>query len=400
MDHFNSSSANAYSANFPRANTSDHIRANINLDAIKKNILGLREITSKKARFMAVVKANAYGHGALEVAKKAVDSGADQLGVARLKEAVPLRMAGIDTPISIFGFTHPAMVKKAHDLSLTVTVYNLETAKLLSDEAARLGITLTTHLKVDTGMGRVGLLPDSLRPGDATKGEALSEVEKMLRLPCLDFEGIYTHFASADTSDKSYTRFQLGLFNTFIDELHRAGIQFQLRHAANSAAIIDHPDAHFEMVRAGISLYGLYPSQEVDKTKVLLTPAMELNSFITSLKRVPKGFKISYAMTHETDKETVIASVPAGYADGYPRLLSSKGAMLVRGTRAPIVGRVCMDQTLIDVGHIPGVKTGDRVTLLGCQGDACITADEIAALTGTINYEIVSSLTARVPKIF
>jgi len=349
---------------------------------------------------MAVVKADGYGHGAVDIARTAIESGSDRLGVARLHEAEKLRKAGINASILVFGFTHSEEIHRFVDLDLTATVYSLEMARQLSKAASSQGVTLKTHLKVDSGMGRVGLLPDSMRAGRSSRGEAASEVRKIVTLPGLDFEGIYTHFASADSADKSYAEHQLQVFTSFLDELKLSGVEFELRHAANSAAVIDLPGSHFDMVRAGIAIYGLYPSGEVDRSSVELKPVMAFKSFVTSVKKVPKGFKVSYGMTYETDRPTCIASVPAGYADGFSRLLSSKGCMLVKGMRAPIAGRVCMDQTLIDVGHIPEVKPGDEVVLFGSQGREEITADEIASLTNTINYEIVSSLTSRVAKYY
>lgn len=390
------------------------IYAQIDLDAVENNILALRKLTNQDVKFMAVVKADAYGHGAVRVAQRAVKTGASWLGVARFHEAEELRKAGINAPILIFGFTHPLLVEKIADLDLTPTVYSVEMAEDLSYQACQKGVKIKAHLKIDTGMGRVGMLPDSRRFPAKSRGnftsssqkiafsnqKSIEEIKKIISLSNFELEGIYTHFAAADSSDKSYAEYQLKVFNLLLDELKKEKIEFNLCHAANSAAIIDLPYAHFDMVRAGIAMYGLYPSDEVDKTKVNLKPAMELRSVITSVKEVPKGFKISYGMTCETEKKTIIASVPVGYADGYSRLLSSTGSMLVKGVRAPIAGRVCMDQTLIDVGHITGVKQGDEVVIMGSQKNKTISADDIARLIGTINYEIVSSLTSRVYKIF
>lgn len=393
--------------------------ARIDLKALKDNISALRRLTGPRVKFMAVVKADAYGHGAVKVAETALETGADCLGVARFHEAEELRKAGINAPILIFGFTHPDLTEKLAELELTPTVYDLEMAEKFSDQARKKGVSIKAHLKIDTGMGRVGMLPDSRRLSPITSTlsgksrdlsivsnkQSVSDIKKILLLSNLELEGIYTHFAAADSADKSYARYQLRVFNLLLKDLKKEKIEFKICHAANSAAIIDIPESHFDMVRAGIAIYGLYPSGEVNKTRVVLKPAMELKSMITSVKRVPKGFKVSYGMTYETKKETVIASVPVGYADGFSRLLSSRGFMLVNGMRAPIAGRICMDQTLIDVGHIlPHVKTGDEVVLIGSQENnqkkETITADEIGSLAGTINYEIVSSLTARVPRLY
>ncbi len=390
------------------------IYARIDLDAVENNILALRKLTHENVKFMAVVKADAYGHGAVRVAQQAVKTGATWLGVARFHEAEELRKKGVKVPILIFGFTHPLLAEKIADLDLTPTIYSVEMAEDLSSQAFKKGVKIKAHLKIDTGMGRVGMLPDSRRMpaksgGNSTSSsqktafsnqKSIKEIKKIISLSNFELEGIYTHFAAADHRDKSYAEYQLKVFNLLLNDLKKEKIEFNICHAANSAAIIDLPESHFDMVRAGIAMYGLYPSSEVEKTKVNLKPAMEIRSVITSVKKVQKGFKVSYGMTYETDKKTIIASVPIGYADGFSRLLSSTGYMLVRGMRAPIAGRVCMDQTLIDVGHIPDVKQGDEVVIMGSQKDETISADEIASLTETINYEIVSSLTSRVPKIF
>lgn len=378
------------------------IWAEIDLKAIAQNVRALRRITNSEARLMAVVKANAYGHGVIEVARRALESGADVLGVARLNEGIALRKAGFDAPTLIFGYTPPALTKKLLEFDLTQTVWSYQTAAALSAAVAA-SKALKVHLKVDSGMGRLGLLPDCCRLSalDANSpAKALGEVEAIASLAGLRLEGVYTHFAAADSTDKSYTSKQFEIFAEFLDEIRKAGLDIPVCHAANSAAIIDLPETHLDMVRAGISIYGLYPSDEVDKDRIALQPAMTLKSRVVHLKKVPAGFKVSYGMTHETSKPTTIASVPVGYADGFSRLLSSRGHMLVGGRRAPIVGRVCMDTTMLDVGHVPGIDLEDEVVIFGRQQDASITADEIAASLDTINYEIVSSLTARIPRVY
>jgi alanine racemase len=252
-------------------------------------------------------------------------------------------------------------------------------------------------------MGRLGILPDNLGwtpPGMTISGQAVQEVKDMTALPGIHLEGIFTHFASSDSADKTYTNEQFDRFNRFLNGLQGAGIAFAVRHAANSGAIIDMAHTHLDMVRAGISLYGLYPSDEVNRSAVRLQPALSLKARIVHIKQVPADFAVSYGMTHRTSRPTVIATVPVGYADGYSRLLSNRGSMLVRGRRAPIVGRVCMDLTMIDVGHIDGAALQDEVVILGRQGEDAVTADEIAGQLDTINYEVVSAITARVPRIY
>ena len=377
--------------------------AEVDLSAIAANVRELCRLVKPAARLMVAVKANAYGHGSVEVARTALAHGADWLGVARFEEAVELREAGIAAPILVFGYTPAQYTRELIRLHLTQSVYSLETARALSEQATGTGDRLKVHLKVDTGMGRLGLLTDDHRPGPAgvaPADAALREVAQMAELPGLYLEGIFTHFASADSADKTYTQGQLALFETFIDRLQKAGLSFEIRHAANSGGIIDIPQTHFDMVRAGISLYGLYPSDEVRQSAITLTPALTWKARVVHLKQVPAGFHVSYGMTHRTTKPTTIATVPVGYGDGYSRLLSNQGTMLVGGLRAPIVGRVCMDLTMLDVGHIPEVAVDDEVVVLGRQGEEAVTADEIATLLGTINYEVVTAISARVQRIF
>jgi alanine racemase len=377
--------------------------AEVYLEAIAHNVRELRRITDPGADLMAVVKANAYGHGVIEVTRKALENGANSLGVARIEEGIELRKAGFNEPVLIFGYTPPQLAHKLITFDLTQTVWSYNTAQSLSDVAVSSNKQIKVHLKVDTGMGRLGLLPDCRRPpetGQNLIGNAIRDVESISSLAGLTLEGVYTHFASADSSDKTYAGKQFKIFVDFLNEMRRAGMNPPLCHAANSAAIIDMPETHLHMVRAGIAIYGLYPSDEVNKHRIALKPAMTLKSKIVHLKKVPPGFKVSYGSTYQTPKSTTIASIPVGYADGFNRLLSSRGHMLVRGRRAPIVGRVCMDQTMLDVGHIPDVALEDEVVIFGRQEDESIPVDEIAATLNTINYEIVSSLTARVPRIY
>ncbi len=384
-------------------NNNPLVWAEVDLDAIAHNVRQLRRAVKPAARLMVAVKANAYGHGAVEVARTALAHGADWLGVARFQEAVDLREAGIAAPILIFGYTPARHTRELIRLHLTQTVYSLDTARTLSDQAAGSGDRLKVHLKVDTGMGRLGLLTDAHRPGPAgvaPADAAVREVVEIAALPGLHLEGVFTHFASSDSADKTYTEDQLGLFEHFIDRLQKAGLSFEIRHAANSGGIIDMPATHLDMVRAGISLYGLYPSDEVRRSAVTLTPALTWKARVVHLKQVPTGFHVSYGMTHRTEQPTTIATVPVGYGDGYSRHLSNRGVMLVGGRRAAIVGRVCMDLTMLDVGHVPGVAVDDEVVIIGRQGDEVVSADEIAALIGTINYEVVTAISARVPRVF
>jgi alanine racemase len=368
------------------------VKACINLDAIARNIACLKNMTGPDVMFMAVVKADAYGHGAVQTACKALETGADWLGVARLDEALELRHAGIDAPVLVFGYIHPGQVTIACDLDIIVSVYDFDMARALSCQAEACGRKLRVHLKIDTGMGRVGVIvPDET---------VFDMIQHMARLPGIDLEGIYTHFAAADHEDKTYAMMQAERFVSLVEGLEARGVFFRVRHAANSAAIMSLPESHFDMVRAGIAMYGLYPGPSMKKSEIELIPAMELKSIISSVKEVPKGFFVSYGMTYETEKPTRLASVPIGYADGFSRLFSSNGYMLVNGCRAPVAGRVCMDQTMLDVGSIPGVAPGDEVVIMGAQKGMIIGADELAARINTINYEIVSGLTSRVKRVY
>jgi alanine racemase len=384
--------------------THDHlVWAEIDLSALAHNVGQLRRATRPGARLMVAVKADAYGHGAVPVARRALESGADALGVARLPEALALREAGIQAPILVFGYTPPAQTEAVVANDLIQTVYDPQTARAYDNAARQCKGRMRIHLKVDTGMGRLGMLPDDRRcppndPGAATA--AVEEARVIAALSNLNLEGIFTHFASSDSADKSYTQWQFENFRNFLSRLQQAGLTVSVRHAANSGAIIDLPQTHLDMVRAGISLYGLYPSEEVDRGRIDLKPVLSLKARIIHLKCVPAGTSISYGMTFTTTRPTVIATVPIGYADGYSRLLSNRGRMLVRGRRAPIVGRVCMDLTMLDVGHIDAVAVEDEVVAIGRQEGEEISADEIAAQVGTINYEVTAALTGRVPRVF
>ncbi|MBU8910407.1 MAG: alanine racemase [Desulfobacterales bacterium] len=378
------------------------VKACIDLDVIQKNIQNLKQITDKKSKFMAVVKADGYGHGAVKVAQKALQSGADWLGIARLNEAVELREAGIEAPLLVFGYIHPAQAAMINDMNLVTTVYGLKMAKALSSKAKLLNKPVKVHLKIDTGMGRVGMIIDKNKglSQKTARKQVLKKIQEIVKLPGIDLKGVYTHFAAADCKDRSYTDLQIELFASLLDDLKKKGIELSTCHAANSAGIIEFPGSHFDMVRAGISIYGLYPSGEVDQSKVKLVPAMTLKSIVTAVREVSKGFCVSYGMTHVTRRQTRLASVPVGYADGFSRRFSSNGIMLVKGHRAPVVGRVCMDQTLVDVGDISDINPGDEVVLIGSQGDETLGADELAERINTINYEIVSALTPRVKKVY
>jgi alanine racemase len=347
---------------------------------------------------LAAVKANAYGHGLVQVARQAVASGVHMLGVARTDEGIELRKSGIDAPILLFGYTSPDAVEDLMTYDLIPTVFSYATADAMSTAALKAGKRLTVHVKVDTGMGRIGLLPADRHTAGGPG--AVPEIERIVRLKGLIPEGIYTHFAAADTRDKTSARTQFERFKETLSELAGKGITFPLRHTANSGAVIDMPETHLDMVRPGIAVYGLYPSDEVDKARIRLEPAMTLKARIAQVKAVPAGFQVSYGSTYTTPRPTVIATVPVGYADGYRRALSSRGIMLAGGRRVPVIGRVCMDLAMLDVGSVPDIQAEDEVVILGAQGSERISADEIAGWLDTINYEIVSTVMARVPRVY
>lgn len=370
--------------------------AEIDLKAIRHNFRLSADMAGPDAQVMAVVKADAYGHGAVEVAKAVAEEGAGALGVARICEAEELRRAGLDLPILIFGYTPPCDAARLADQDITQAVFSRDYALELDKAAEKAGCTVKGHLKIDSGMGRIGFLP----PGNHGTQSVSESMGFLLDLKHIRLDGLFTHFASSDGKDLTKARKQLATFASTLRELQDAGFSFSHVHAANSAAIMSMPEAHFDMVRQGISLYGLYPSDEMDKSLMDLWPAMSIKATLAEVKRVPAGFSVSYGHTYVTERETLIGTVPVGYADGYDRHLSSAGTMLVRGRRVPVVGRVCMDQTMIDLGNVPDAEPGDEVVILGRQGQEEVSADEIARQIGTINYEVVSRIMPRVKRIY
>ncbi|MFV0436012.1 MAG: alanine racemase [Desulfopila sp.] len=378
-------------------------QATIDLAALAHNYRELRRITTASAKMMAVIKANAYGHGAAQVARVALANGADFLAVARVQEAVQLRESGVTATTLLLGYCDPRYVPylAAHDI--IASIGDMDSARALSKRASQAGVRLKAHVKVDTGMGRVGIVADALSGRNGTTEAtrtAAREIIELSALPGLEIEGIYTHFASADSRNQAHARQQLAIFQEILAELATMGFTVPYTHAANSAALITMPESHLSLVRPGIAQYGLWPSAEIDRAALDLRPVMSLRSRIVQIKEVPAGFAVSYGSTYTTTSRALVATVPVGYADGYSRLLSGRGAMLVRGQRAPVIGRVCMDFTMIDVSGIEGVRNGDPVVVFGRQGEATLPVDELAALSSTINYEIVSTITSRVIRCY
>ena len=366
------------------------VYAEINLDAIVKNVDNLMTLTKENTGALAVVKADGYGHGDVAVAK-AVAQKVTGYAVATLDEAVNLRENGVKKPILVLGYVDPYEFDILVSHEITATVFDVETAQLLADAARVQKKQAHCHIKVDTGMRRIGLEPDE---------NGIAIVKQITALKELSADGIFTHFAASDETDKTSAEHQFKLFTDFTGRLEKEGIHFTYRHCANSAAVIDMPQVDLDMVRLGIAMYGMYPSDEVKKEKVELFPALDLKSHITMVKEIPAGEKVSYGGTFTTTRTTKLATVSVGYGDGYPRALSSKGYVLVRGQKAPIVGRVCMDQMMVDVTDIKNVTRADIVTLIGKDGDAEITVEEIAALAGTFNYEFVCDLGKRIPRSY
>jgi alanine racemase len=359
----------------------------VDLEAIAHNVRRVVGMVGDEVSVLAILKADGYGHGALRVARTALNNGATYLGVASINEGAALRRAGITAPILVLGFT-PAW--QARDLvlnDLSATVFGQEVAQALSRAAQELNSRVRVHIKVDTGMGRLGLLPDEVVPF------AIG----LKPFPGLELEGLFTHFSVAD-SDAAYTRWQAERFDQVLVALAEEGIEFPLVHAANSAAILTLPESHYTMVRLGIAMYGLHPSLQV-RCPPDFSPALAFKTQVAQVKDLPPGSFVSYGNTFQTSGKQRIAVVPVGYADGFRRAPRHWGEVLVRGERAPIVGRVCMDQTMIDVTAIPNVRQGDEVVLIGEQGGEQITAEDVAERLGTISYEVVSEILARVPRI-
>ncbi len=363
----------------------------IDLDAVVHNVSQFRELLGDEVRIMAVVKADAYGHGAPEVSRAALEGGASYLGVAFLEEGLELRKAGLEDPVLLMGYTPPRHADILLDYHLTPTVFSLEAAEELSKRAVELGACIPLHVKIDTGMGRVGLLP----------GSAAEEIEKIARLPGVELEGLMTHFATADEASPEYAYRQLETFRRLLSRCRQKGVEPFLVHAANSAASIRLPESRFNLVRPGISLYGYYPSEALRASgPVGLKPALTFKSRVVMVKKVPPGTPVSYGCTHCTREEAVIATVSAGYADGFNRLLSNRGSVLVKGKRVPVVGRVCMDYTMVDVTAVDGVETGDEVVLYGRQEEEEISVEEVAGLLDTISYEVLCAVSKRVPRLY
>ena len=360
--------------------------AEVDLAALRANVRALKSFISPRVELIAVVKANAYGHGAVPVARAALAAGATRLAVHRVNEGVELREAGLDAPILLLGYAPLAAAPLVARYRLTPTLITLEFAEAL---AAWVDEPLPVHIKVDTGMGRYGLLPDEVVPF----------ARAIHRMPHLVLEGIYTHFATADEADQGYMRRQFRTFRDVLAALERAGLPILMRHACNSAATLTFPEAHLDAVRPGLALYGTQPSEEWP-APIPLRPVLSLKSRVARVRTLPPGSSIGYGRTFTTERATRVALVPVGYGDGYHRILSNRGEVLIRGQRARILGRVSMDQIVVDVSAIPNVQMEDEVVLLGPQGEDTIRAEEVARWANTINYEVTTALLPRVTRVY
>ncbi len=359
----------------------------IDMDAISANFRAVQQRAGVSV--MAVVKADAYGHGAVEVAKL-LEEECDFFGVSSMAEALELRAAGIGTDILILGHTPPSCFADAVKNHIRLGIFDVQEAELLSAEACRQGRSARVHLVVDTGMSRIGF---QVCEADA---DACAQIAKM---PGIFTEGLYSHFATADMEDQTDTAAQAEAFDRFFQMLKDRGVRIPVRHIDNSAGVIGY-GSHYEMVRAGIVLYGMYPSDQVDTQKLPLTPAMSWHTAVSCIKLLEPGRRISYGGTYVTTKPTLVATIPAGYADGYRRSLSGKFYVLIRGKKAPILGRICMDQFMVDVTDIPGVAAGDPVVLMGVSGEEEITAEALSAAADSFNYEQICDISRRVTRVY
>ncbi|MGM0424854.1 MAG: alanine racemase [Thermodesulfobacteriota bacterium] len=374
------------------------IWAEIDLGAIAHNCRRIRGHIQPKTGFMAVVKAGGYGHGAKEVARTVLEHGADQLAVARLQEALELRQAGIEASILILGWTSAWDIDLLLEQDLVQSVFDLEQARELSHAAQARGRKLKCHLKLDTGMGRLGLPAQDAGSSTRAQPKLLQAIQEIFQLPGLWVQGLYTHLAQADNPDLSHCKGQLACLQTVLEQMRRQGLEPGLCHAANSAGVLNLQESHLDLIRPGLILYGLYP--ELNRANLELKPAMHLKARVIQVRELLPGHTVSYGSTFVARDRVRIATVPTGYADGYPRILSNQGQMLLKGHRATVAGRVCMDLTMLDVSHIPGVEAGDEILILGEQQGQGIRAEELGSLSCSINYEIVSRLGSRVPRLY
>lgn len=363
--------------------------AKIDLNAIEKNFEALKKMAGPGVKLCAVIKADGYGHGSVPIARL-LEKKADYFAVAALEEAIVLREAGIQTPVLALAYTAPDCFGLLIEQNVTATIYREEDAKALSDAAAARDVRAKVHIALDTGMGRIGFFPDE---------KSADTVRRIAGLPGLEVEGLFSHYATADCRDKTAANLQTERFDRFIALLEERGVQIPIKHICNSAGMMEF-GRHYDMVRMGIALYGLYPSEEVEKDRIALAPAMEVVCRVIHVKTVEAGTGIGYGHAYVTEERRSIATCSIGYADGYNRCLSGKGYVLIHGKKAPICGRICMDQIMVDVTDIPGVRVGDLAVVLGKSGALAITAEELGALCGSFNYEVVCTFMPRAKRLY
>ncbi len=368
--------------------------AQISLDAIAFNLKSIKKITGVGPKIMAVVKADAYGHGFFQVSKTLIENGADVLAVAMLDEAKQLRNNGFDVPILILGNTNCDLCDELIEYNIMPTVFSYDMAEAMSKVAVKKGAKAKIHIKLDTGMSRIGFLCD-----DKNFFDTVSQIKKIAALPNIEIDGIFTHLSCADEQDKGYTFMQYERFMKVCDALKKEGVHIGKRHICNSAATVLYPEMHLDMVRPGVILYGLHPSS-LTEDKIELKSAMSLKARVTFVKKVEEKIGVSYGKEYVVDKPTLLATIPIGYADGYSRLLTNKASMLYDGKKMPVIGRICMDQCMIDATNADNIKVDDTVTIMGEDNGACITASQLASYMGTINYEIVCLIGKRVPRLY
>ncbi len=365
--------------------------AEIDFDALKSNIKEVRRITNPEAMIMAVVKADAYGHGAVECAQTLLSNGADRLAVAFMDEALQLRKNGISAPILILGASFDEETEAIVDNDIIPSVFSYDFAKKISEYAKKQSKTVKIHIKIDTGMTRIGFV------AGVSDDKITDEIIKISKLDNIEIEGIFSHLSTADEENTDYTYLQFNRFMKVCEMLRTKGLSIPIKHIANSAAIMMFPDMHLDMVRAGIILYGLYPSDEVDTSRINLKKVMTLKARITRINDICDNRGVSYGKTYITKGNTKIATVPIGYADGYTRMLSGKAKILVKNQPVDVIGRICMDQCMIDVTNVHNINTGDEVIIFGAD---TVTVDTLASWLGTINYEIVCMISKRIPRIY
>lgn len=372
--------------------TYSRVYAKIDLDAIAYNMEQMKQNIKPETKVMAVIKADGYGHGAVQIAEMMERwNYIWGFAVATLDEAVVLRTEGIQKPILVLGCVFPDQYMEMLKHEIRMNIYTEEMAESISRMAAREGKTAYMHIKLDTGMSRLGF---------GINEQSAETIKRISKMPNVNMEGIFTHFTKADEKDKSFTKKQIQEFVWMTERLKEKNVRFTYEHCSNSAGIIDVPEANFDIVRAGISTYGLYPSEEVDKTNVKLKPALALKSHVAFVKEIERGTPVSYGGTFVAKEKMKIATIPVGYADGYPRSLSNKGYVLIRGKKAPILGRVCMDQFMVDVTQIEGVSFGDKVTMIGKDGNEILPVEVLSELSGRFNYEFVCDLGKRIPRVY